>query len=412
MPSYRLEAEDHVNFEALVPDFIQLVSDIEDPRSDHLKRHSLTCILFTCLSAAMAGVKSINGFGHFARFNWNWIKTSLGSEVHDEPVSHDTIGRLLQKLHPNTLSELLTELSGAKGPRENGEQIAVDGKVVAGSVLKSLISIPRDQGGKQPVMSVNAYSVETGLVLACSTSPEPGSEHICVKEVLGLLDLRGAIVSVDAGNAYGKFTNQISQADGHWLICIKGNQAASQELCRQAFDPGVERVYDECQQFEKARQDVRQIRTTLLKLEERNDGAIKSCDQAIIEQWPHAKTLIEVDRIRRSREGHIDDQGQLQQTSHTMHYICSKKINARRAADLVRNHWHVENKIHWTLDVSYGEDASRARTGYIAENLAHIRRIAQNMLATVTGRASRLVDQMRFASDFEWRNQVWRLSNA
>lgn len=412
MPSYRLEAEDRANFEALVPDFIQLTSKVRDPRSDHLKRHSLTCILFTCLSASMAGVKSINGFAHFARFNWSWIVASLDSEVYKEPVSHDTIGRLLQKLRPDILSNLLTELSGAKGSRQRGEQIAVDGKVLAGSVPKSLISLPRDQGGMQAVMSVNAYSVERGLVLACSTSPEPGSEHICVKEVLGLLDLRGAIVSVDAGNAYGKFTNQISQAGGHWLICIKGNQAASQELCRQAFDPGVNRIYDQHNQFEKARQDIRQTRTTLLQVKRGRGDLVESGDQAIIEQWPHAKTLIEVGRTRRSREGRIDDQGRIQHTSHTMHYICSKKISAHRAADLVRSHWHVENKIHWTLDVSYGEDASRARTGYIAENLAHIRRIAQNMLATVTGRASRLVDQMRFASDMEWRNHVWRLSNA
>ena len=92
-----------------------------------------------------------------------------------------------------------------------------------------------------------------------------------------------------------------------------------------------------------------------------------------------------------------------------MYYICSKAIDALQAAALVRRHWHVENKLHWTLDVSYGEDASRAMTGYLAENLAQIRRIAQNMLAKVTGRASRLVDQMHFASDLEWRNQVWGL---
>lgn len=409
MPSYRLEDEDRADFDTLVPDFIQIAASIPDPRTDHLKRHSLTCILFVCLSATMAGVKSINGFGHFARFNWAWIRAALGADVDSEPVSHDTIGRLLQKLRPDILSDLLAELSGAKSPRNEQEHIAVDGKLLTGSVPKSLITIRRAQGGKQPVTSVNAYSVDTGLVLACTTSAEPGSEHACVGQVLNLLDLRGAIVSVDAGNAYRKFTDPIAVAGGHWLITIKGNQATTEELCRQVFDAGVQRNYEEATQIESGRGDLREVRLTILQPERESGHGTGACDRALIEQWPEARTIIEVQRTRNSRTVQLDEAGQLRKSWHTMYYICSKAIDAPQAAALVRRHWHVENKLHWTLDVSYGEDASRAMTGYLAENLAQIRRIAQNMLAKVTGRASRLVDQMHFASDLEWRNQVWGL---
>jgi len=102
----------------------------------------------------------------------------------------------------------------------------------------------------------------------------------------------------------------------------------------------------------------------------------------------------------------IRDSGKLAWSYHTVRFVCSKIISARQAMKLIREHWHIENKLHWTLDVSYGEDASRAKSGFIAQNLASIRRFANNMLASVTGRSSNMTDQMKFSLDFEFRKKV------
>lgn len=92
-----------------------------------------------------------------------------------------------------------------------------------------------------------------------------------------------------------------------------------------------------------------------------------------------------------------------------MYYVSSRALTAREANEQVRGHWHIENRVHWTMDVSYGEDASRAKTGYLAQNLAAVKRMANNMLAAVTGQPSRRRYQMKFALDEKWRDRIWGL---
>ena len=106
MPSYRLEPEDQEHFETFIPDFIRITQAIEDPRQKGKVKHSLTTILFVCLSATMAGAKSILSMGYFAQSSWEWVRKSLGDTIDEEPLSHDTIGRLYQKLNPEIFEHL------------------------------------------------------------------------------------------------------------------------------------------------------------------------------------------------------------------------------------------------------------------------------------------------------------------
>ena len=414
MPSYRLDPEDVADFDQLVPDFIRLAVDIDDPRVRGRTAHRLTTVLFVCVSASMAGAKSVNAFGQFAADAWDWITASLGDGVGATPVSHDTIGRLLQKLRPDVLEGLLAELAARKTALRPEPHVAIDGKRQSGTARKDLTDLALADGGEQAFTTVTAYGVDSGLVLGCHTSKAPGSEHACVAEVLGMIDLRGATVTMDAGNAYAKFCDPILAGGGAYLACVKGNNARTRELCRRVFDAGVDRAYDAHAETVAARGDTRAVRTAALDPGRSVGHGTGACDAELLGRWPGAACVVEVERRRRTRTREVDGRGEPKASWHVVHYVSSRALSAAEAARLARSHWHVENKVHWTLDVSYGEDAygedaSRARTGYIAENLAAVKRLANNMLAAVTGRASTRRYQMKFAVDPAWRDQVWGL---
>ena len=409
MPSYRLEADDLADFDQLVPDFITLASAVNDPRVKGRTTHHLTTILFVCVSASMAGAKSVHAFGEFAADTWEWVRQCLGDQVGLKPVSHDTIGRLLQKMKPDILEQLLADVSRRKASLRPEDQIAIDGKRLGGTARRDLMNLSLADGGEQPFTTVTAYGVDSGLVLGCHTSRDPGSEHACVAQTLAMIDVRGAVVTMDAGNAYPKFCEPILAGRGEYLMCIKGNNARTQELCRQVFDAGVERDYSTHTETVAARGDARHVRTTTLTPARKAGHGTGACDAELASHWPGAVCVIEIQRERKTRNHRLDDRGTPKVSWHTVYYVCSQYLTAKDACRYIREHWHVENKVHYTMDVAYGEDASRAKTGYIASNLAAIKRLANNMLAAVTGKASTRRFQMKFAVDQRWRDQVWGL---
>lgn len=409
MPSYRLEPDDIANFDQFVPDFITITSDITDPRIKGKLTHSLSTILFVCVSASMAGAKSINGFGEFAEDAWPWILSCLGESIGHVPVSHDTIGRLLQKLKPDILEELLAQLAQRKADQKPEDQIEIDGKRMVGTARRDLMNVSLSDGGEQPYTTVSAYGVDSGLVLGCHTSSYPGSEHSCIERTLELIDVRGSLVTMDAGNAYPKFCDLILSGKGDYLLCIKGNNAKSKEWCQQIFDTQVDRPYSEISSHSTARGDRRMIRVAQLNPDRKSGHGTGECDSALQAHWPQAQCVVEVQRERTTRNNQKDSKGEKKVSRHTVYYVCSQYLVASDADRYIRSHWHVENKLHWVLDVYYGEDASRAKSGYIAQNLAAIKRMSNNMLAAVTGKSSRMRYQMKFAIDANWRNKVWGL---
>ena len=413
MPSYRLDPEDREHFEAFLPDFIRLTRAIEDPRQNAKVKHSLPTILFVCLSASMAGAKSILAMGFFAQSAWPWVRRTLGDAVDEEPPSHDTIGRLFQKVKPAVFESLLSEYAHRRTADLNhAHQIAIDGKTLTATARRDAMNQPLTRGGEQPATTVSAYSVETGLTMACHTSLAPGSEHACVAAVLAALDLRGALVSVDAGNAYPKFAAAIrSPADGStprdYLMCIKGNNAATFEHCARIFDAQVNRAYLETDETVAARRDKRLVRVAHLDPDRCAGPGTGEVDATVQRLWPDGKCVVEVQRYRGTRTNERNDAGQPKQTWHHVYYVSSRALTAAQAMDAIRAHWHVENRLHWILDVHYGEDAPRARSGYLAHNLATLRRVSNNLLAAATGSTARLRYQMKFALDEGWRDLVW-----
>ena len=412
MPSFRLDPDDLEHFDCYVPDFISLVCGLEDPRVRGRTQHALSTVLFVCLSASLSGVKSIYGFGVFAQSAWPWIRSCLGDQIGAEPLSHDTIGRVLQRFKPEFLDELLVRASKrfVKPPPDDSDELnhlALDGKRLRGTAQNALQHRPIAAGGQQPAVSVNLFSVDSGLVVASHTPIDSCSEHAGLRRVLEGLDLRGALVSADAGNSFPHIADLIASRSGDWLLCVKGNNSATQELCRQAFGTQAERDYRVLAQAPDVRGDWRRVRVTTLDRALADGPGRGACDEKLLSQWPGAKCVVEVERRRKDRATEAAFGERMVRGGIRVYYVCSVDLSAAEAMKYIRSHWHVENKLHWGLDVNYGEDASRARTGFLAMNLASIRRIANNMLAAVTKRASRQNDQIRFAHDLAWRAQVW-----
>ena len=280
---------------------------------------------------------------------------------------------------------------------------------LAATAERSLANVPLAAGGQQAFTTVSALGVDSGLVVGCHTSAEPGSEHACVERVLEMIDLRGAIVTMDAGNAHSKFCDLIRDGGGEWLACLKGNNARSVELCRRVFDAGVAREYSASETVDAARGDRRAVRVAKLDGAREAGHGTGQPDRELRERWSGAVCVVEVERERRSRTGQRTGDGSPKRSWRTVYYVCSQYLTAADAQRYIRSHWDVENRLHWTLDVSYGEDASRARSGYLAHNLATVRRLANNVLAAHTKSTSKLRHQMKFALDASWRDQVWGL---
>ncbi len=435
MPRPTLDPEDKNTITALIPDIIAFVTDEMDPRSDHLKRHSLISVLFVCICAQLAGIRSILGAGDFAEASWPWVRACLGDRAHAEPLSHDTIGRVVAAVEGSYLKALLTDCFGGAEGRAAMEHIAVDGKVIRGSVLRRLLNVAKRDGGRQAAMSVNAFAVERGVVLSCGTSTEPGAEHACVTECLGAIDLAGALVSMDAGNSYAKFARLIIAEQGEYLMCVKGNNGLSQEALAQGFtgapDAGGHLSASEAFADRDAdaapgnrRGDERLVRVIDLGETPTDETPTNETPtdetptdeatwlQTLRRAWPEVRTAIEVKRRRVPRPG--DKRNKDRKSGGTpgadgfvtVYYVSSARLSAAEAAGYIRRHWHVENRLHWVLDVNYGEDASQVRQKNLVENLVLLRRFSYNLMARLTGRRSFIAQQRKFAVSENYRNNI------
>ena len=418
----------------ILPDFLRLTTQLDDPRREHLRVHQLDAILFIVLAANMAGITSILGASQFASDYYEWCSKYV--TLNATPPCNKTIGRVMAALNAESVEKLMRLLSArqlsSQVPEFEAERplrhLAADGKAVSGSVTKHEAQTPRDQGGRHALMTINVVDVGTGLTLASAGTAEPRtpdeakaastdvpvrppSEQALLEEVLRTLDLRGSDVSVDAGHARRAITDildAVGSAQGrdqaYWMMCIKGNQNASRELIRQAFAAKAERRIDTDTEQVSERGDSRTTRVIEIVPQTNSDEKLR-------ELWPRVATMIIVARTRTDR-GSIARKAVAagaspKQRTTLSYYLSSRVHTAKSAHDVIRGHWQVENGLHWMLDVNYGEDAAQLRERTAARNMAIIRRIAKNML-TAGGKCKGGVrDQRRFAASEKFRDQVF-----
>jgi predicted transposase YbfD/YdcC len=331
--------------------------DLSDPRAQHSIEHLLIDIVLITICAVICGAESWVEIENYGIAKQEWLQTFL--ELPNGIPSHDTIERVVARLRPEQLQQCFLNWVQAVLTISDGQLIALDGKTLRSSY---------ERGGKQGMIHmVSAWATQNRMVLGQRKVNEKSNEITAIPELLNVLDLSGAVVSIDAMGCQTAIAEQIIAQQGDYVLALKGNQGSLHEDVAQLFDyahqqnfRGIEHDYHETQEQAHGRVETR--RYWVMGQTEYLMGA---------KNWAKLTTI-----------GCVESQRQMgdQTTCKTRYYLLSLPLDAQRFAQAVRGHWGIENQLHWILDVAFCEDQSRSTLGYSGENLAVIRHLALNLL--------------------------------
>ena len=327
-------------------------ADLPDPRREtQNKLHKLHDILMIVLCAVLSGVEDWVGMADFAEEKEAWLRGFL--DLPNGIPSHDTLSDVLGRIDPTAFQAAFTAWATAALPGLAGEQICVDGKAVRGS---------RD-GANPAVHLVSAFAGRARWVLAQQAVSEKSNEITAIPDLLALLDLQGATVSIDAMGCQKAIAQAIVDAGGDYVLTLKDNHPTLCGDVRLWLDTEV--ACGRLPVLETVEKDHGRIEIRRYALGDRIGGLAAKPDWAGLQA---------VGRVESTRL--IGDQ-----TSTECRYFLCSFPERDRFATTVRSHWGIENQQHWILDVQFGEDACRTRKNHSAENLALMRRMAFNLLS-------------------------------
>jgi len=352
-----------------------------DPRHHRRRRHQLIDIISIALCAVICGCKSWNEIENFGKRRKDWLSKFL--VLANGIPSHDTFNRLFQVLNPRAFAacfdgwiQALTAVLGLK-------QIAIDGKTLRRSGS-------RDLG---PLHLVSAWSTANQLSLGQVATATKSNEITAIPQLLELLCLKGALVTIDAMGCQKDIAGKIVAGGGDYILTVKDNQPRLLEDIQKSFEraldtPGADLIHDVYETKDKGhgRHEVRRYHI-IRDLKEIRDQAL----------WA-GLTTIGMCYSERTVNG--------QTSTEARYFIGTKKVGARYYGTGLRSHWGIENNLHWQLDVSFREDESRIRDRNAAENFAQMRKIALGLLKRHPSKASIVLKQQSALMDTDFLEEV------
>ncbi len=334
-------------------------SGLNDPRIKRNKKHLLSDIVILTIIAVLCGAESWDSIELFGKTKVDFLKTFL--KLPNGIPSHDTINRVFSMLNPKKFEKLFAQWAASLKDKDiDLELIAIDGKTARGS--KDTFH------GQSPIHLVNAWAGHNGLVLGQCKSEGKSNEITTIPLLLEILDIKDSVVTIDAMGTQTKIAEGIVKGEGDYVLALKGNQKELQEETHSIF-----RVQQPASIHEVTEKGHGRIETR--KCEVINDLEFLHGK----EKWEGLSSIIKITTQRIVRD----------KTEHeTRYYISSLNTPADRFNQYIRMHWGVENSLHWTLDMTFGEDSQRKRTGMAAQNFALVNKIALNILKKDTSKGS------------------------
>ena len=335
---------------------------LKDPRMNRTKKHSLSDILTLAICAVICGADGWVQVEDFADCKKEWFKTFLN--LPNGIPSHDTFGRVFAALDPAAFEACFMKWVAALATASAGRLISIDGKTIRRSLDTAT--------GKSPIHMVSAWSAVNHMVLGQLATDAKSNEITAIPQLLKLLDIRGAVVTIDAEGCQKKIAQQIVAGGGDYILQLKSNQPLFHQEVVELFDRCLT---DDCHGI--AYSTAATSDKGHGRIEQRRIWATSEIDWfAERGKWKNLRSLIRV-QARRTVNG---------QTSSEYHYYISSlpADNASRLLEYIRGHWGIENGLHWCLDINFREDDCRIRQGHAAENFARLSRIALNLLKAQT----------------------------
>jgi len=341
-----------------VEHFIAIFSELEDPRAENAW-HNLLEVIFIALAAVLSGAESCTDMADFGMAKEPFLRQILRLE-HGIP-SHDTFSRVFRLLDPEKFEAAFRRFMAtfAQSKRIAGV-VAIDGKAVRGAFTRGARTTP--------LHLVNVWGADERLALAQHTAPHR-DEVAGTLAVLALLSLKGCIVTADALHCHRKMARAVRDAGADYVLALKENQSA---LYADAV-----RAIDAAPRPDEHRQEPE---TGHGRTEHRTAVVVSDATLAEKHDFPGIRAIARIECARRIA-GKTDD-------TIVRYFLLSCVLSATQLLGVVRQHWTIENQLHWVLDVVFHEDAARNRKDHGPENLALVRKLALNMLRSHPDNAS------------------------
>jgi len=341
---------------------LRLFRDMPDPRMVGKISHKLHDILVITVCAVLCGLEHWTQIEDFGKAHEAWFRTFL--DLPNGIPSHDTFGKVLAALDPDAFERRIQLwIRALLGSHTRGKHIAIDGKTLRRSFDHA--------SGKAAIHMISAYVHENHAVFSQVKVDDKTNEITAIPSLLEMLQLQEATVTIDAMGCQRQIAQKIIDRHGHYVLALKGNQSSLQEdvqlFMEDRISRGITQQGDYYETVEKSHG----------RIEVRKCWMCWQVDWLTERHgWPGLASIVAVESTRT-----IDGK-----TSTERRYFISSHSGrqAQKLAVLIRNHWRVENELHWTLDVSFNEDQCRVRIDNAAENLARIRRISLILLKQET----------------------------
>lgn len=363
--------------DAVQQQWLDIFGELEDPRGRKGVEHPFLSIVLIAILATIGGAAGWEDIETYGESHQRWLASFL--ELPRGVPCADTYRRVFERIKPEALEQCFLAWVKQMTHRTGAQVVPIDGKSARGSYERS---------PKQSALHlVSAWSSEHRLVLAQVKVASKSNEITAIPALLELLDITGCIITIDAMGTQHEIARQIVAKGGDYVLCLKANHPTLWQQVMRWFEAaqttafeGIEHSYDRKTDGAHHRIEHRQVWAVPVGAMEPLHG------QA---QWSGLKSLVMVKRVR-----HLWNKT----TQETMVYLSSLPCDAARIGGAIRTHWRIENQLHWVLDVTFGEDVSRIRSGHGSHNMALLRRLAISVLNQETSKKKSIKQKAKRAS--------------
>jgi predicted transposase YbfD/YdcC len=363
--------------------FEQHFRDLQDPRVERTRKHPLINVVFMAVCGILSGANSFAGIHEFGIDRRSWFARYL--DLTNGIPSEDTFGRVMARLDPAAFEKCLLSWIQTVQEVTKDRVVAIDGKTLRGSYDHE-----RDRAA---IHMVSAWATENKLSLGQVVVHEKSNEITAIPELLQVLEISGALVTIDAMGCQREIADRIREGGGDYVLAVKQNQPKLYEQVEQAITVALEGNTEDLDEHQT-------VETGHGRKETRTYAVVAAPESVDPEDLWRDLSAVGIAISER-----VDSQGR--QNMETRYYILSHLITVREFAGAVRNHWGIENNLHWQLDVSFREDECRVCRDHAPANLSVIRRFALGLLKRETGCKKGIeIKRMKCAGNDEYREKI------
>ncbi len=332
---------------------MNIFGHIEDPRSHINQLHNLTDILLIGIISVICGAETWKQMVEFATSKEEFLKKFL--KLENGIPSEDTINRVFSLIDSTQFETCFIEWVNSISKISKGQVIAIDGKTLRGA---------KSNGKKSPVHMVSAWANESNLVLGQVRVNDKSNEITAIPELINNLMIEGNIITIDAMGTQTDIAEAIVENGANYILAVKENQSQLLEEIKDEFRFSKNIDIDTNIDIGHGRIETRKcsVVSDFLFIENKDD------------KWKNLKQVVKIESLREFKNSEKAPE------TDTRYYISSLEDSATNYQANIRSHWGVENKLHWTLDVAFSEDASRKRNENAAQNYSILLKIALNLL--------------------------------